>query len=306
MSFVSLSPRFAKALSATVVGAALLSTAPAAQEAASYKKPPAPLQAIVEQLRAPSVNLSPRRDLAAMVKTPTLPSIREVAQPELKLAGLRINPRTYSQSRFSFGEDVWLFDIATRKEIRLTGLPQNLRLADMAWSPDQRTLAFTHVADASIELWAVDIAAKAARKISATALNTVYGRGFSWMPDSRRLLVRLRPAAQGVAPAVSVVPAGPNSQDAVASGSVRQVVTLQDLLKNEADAAVFDHYTLVQPALVSLDGSTTMIGAPDRFLGISVSPDGRHVLTQAIERPYSYVVFFSYYFLCCDLTEAAC
>ena len=289
MFFSTSASRFAMALTA-VLGIAALNTAATAQEAASYKTPPAPLQAIVEQPRAPSVNLSPRRDLAAMVKTPTLPSIREVAQPELKLAGLRINPRTYSQSRFSFGEDLWLFDIASRKEIRLTGLPPNLRLADMAWSPDQRSLAFTHVADASIELWAVDIAAKSARKISAVALNTVYGRGFSWMPDSRSLLVRLRPAAQGAAPAVSVVPAGPNSQDAVASGSVRQVVTLQDLLKNEADAAVFDHYTLVQPALIALDGTTTMIGAPDRFLGISAAPDGTHVLTQVIERPYSYVV----------------
>ena len=290
MSFEYLSPRFAMALTATVLSTTLLNTAAAAQDAATYKTPPAPLQAIVEQLRAPSVNLSPRRDLAAMVKTPTLPSIREVAQPELKLAGLRINPRTYSQSRFSFGEDLWLFDIATRKKIRLTGLPQNLRLADMAWSPDQRSLAFTHVADTSVELWAVDIAAKSARKISAAPLNTVYGRGFSWLPDSRSLLVRLRPAAQGAAPTVTLVPTGPNSQDAIPGGGVRQVVTLQDLLKNESDAAVFDHYTLVQAAVVELSGKTIMIGSPDRFLGISAAPDGTHVLTQAIERPYSYVV----------------
>ena len=285
MSFEYLSPRFAMALTATVLGTTVLNTA-----AAAYKTPPAPLQAIVEQLRAQSVNLSPRRDLAAMVKTPTLPSIREVAQPELKLAGLRINPRTYSQSRFSFGEDLWLFDIATRKEIRLTGLPQNLRLADMAWAPDQRSLAFTHVADASVELWAVDIAAKSARKISAAPLNTVYGRGFSWLPNSRSLLVRLRPAAQGAAPTVTLVPAGPNSQDAIPGGGVRQVVTLQDLLKNESDAAVFDHYTFVQAAVVELSGKTNLIGAPDRFLGISAAPDGKHLLTQTIERPYSYVV----------------
>ena len=290
MSHASFTARCAVTLTATVLSTALLNAATAAQDAASYKTPPAPLQAIVEQLRAPSVHLSPRRDLAAMVKTPTLPSIREVAQPELKLAGLRINPRTYSQSRFSFGEDLWVFDIATRKEIRLTGLPQNLRLADMAWSPDQRSLALTHVAETSVELWAVDIAGKSARKISAAPLNTVYGRGFSWMPDSRSLLVRLRPAAQGAVPAVTIVPAGPSSQDAIPGGGVRQVVTLQDLLKNESDAAVFDHYTLVQPALVELSGKTTMIGEPDRFLAISAAPDGKHVLTQAIERPYSYVV----------------
>ncbi|MBC7710069.1 MAG: prolyl oligopeptidase family serine peptidase [Rhizobacter sp.] len=290
MSFKSRSAHISMALTATALGTALLNSAAVAVDAARYKTPPAPLQAVVEQLSAPSLTLSPRRDLAAMVKTPTLPSIREVAQPELKLAGLRINPRTYSQSRFSFGEDLWLFDIATRKEIRLTGLPQNLRLADMAWSPDQSALAFTHVADASVELWVVDVAAKSARKISSSPLHSVYGRGFSWMPDSRSLLVRLRPAGQGVAPVATTVPVGPNSQDAIPSGSARQVVTLQDLLKNENDAAVFDHYTLIQAAHIELNGKTTMIGKPDRFLAISVAPDGKHVLTQAIERPYSYAV----------------
>jgi dipeptidyl aminopeptidase/acylaminoacyl peptidase len=276
--------------SAVIFGATTMSAAAIAQDASTYKTPPAPLQAIVDQLRAPSLNLGPRRDLAAMVKTPTLPSIREVAQPELKLAGLRINPRTYSQSRFSFGEDLWLVDIETRKEIRFTGLPKNLKLADMAFSPDQRFIAFTHIAEAGVELWIVDIATKSARKISTTPLNTAYGRGFAWMPDSKSLLVRLRPANQGAAPSSVALPTGPNSQDALPGGSQRQVRTLQDLLKSENDASVFDHYTLVQPAIIELAGKTTLIGKPDRFLGLSVSPDGKHLLTQAIERPYSYVV----------------
>ena len=204
-----------------------------AQSSAGYQLPPAPLQAIVEQLRAPTVNLSPRRNLALMVTTPTLPSITEVAQPELKLAGLRINPRTYSQSRFSFGEDVWLFEIASRNEIRLSGLPKNLKLASMAWSPDQRFIAFTHVSEANgVELWLIDVEHHAAKKISTRPLNTVYGRGFSWMPDSKNLLVRLRPPGQGAAPPGTLIPKGPNSQDALAGGAQRQIRTLQDLLKN--------------------------------------------------------------------------
>ncbi len=295
MSFAKC-PYFRRAAvsSAFVCGVFIMSASAFAEDAGGYKIPPAPLQAIVEQLRAPSVILSPRRDLAAMVKTPTLPSIREVAQPELKLAGLRINPRTYSQSRFSFGEDLWLVEIESRKEIRLTGLPKNLKLADMAFSPDQRFIAFTHIADmektAAVELWIVDIATKSARKISNVPLNTVYGRGFAWMPDSKSLLVRLRPASQGAAPPSAALPSGPNSQDALPGGGQRQVRTLQDLLKNENDASVFDHYTLVQPAIIDLAGKSVMIGKPDRFAGLNVSPDGKHLLAQIIERPYSYVV----------------
>jgi len=256
-----------------------------------YKTPPAPLQAIVEQQRAPSVNLSPRRDLAAMIKAPSLPSITEVAQPELKLAGLRINPRTYSQSRFLFGEDLWLFEVESRKEMRLTGLPKNLKLADMAWSPDQRTIAFTHISEANgVELWAVDIASKTAKKITTQRLNTVYGRGFSWLPDSKNLLVRLRPAKLGAAPLAVTIPQGPNTQDALPGTAQRQVRTLQDLLKNENDALIFDHYTISQLAIIDLTGRAKNIGTPDRMLGASASPDGKLLLTQSIERPYSYIV----------------
>ncbi len=278
---------------ALVVGACVFNSFSAAnaQSSAGYQLPPAPLQAIVEQLRAPTVNLSPRRDFALMVKTPSLPSINEVAQPELKLAGLRINPRTYSQSRFSFGEDAWLFEIASRKELQLSGLPTNIKMASMAWSPDQRTIAFTHVsATTGVELWLIDIASRVAKKISAQPLNTVYGRGFSWMPDSKGLLVRLRPQGQGAAPAGMLIPQGPNAQDALAGGAQRQIRTLQDLLKNENDAQTFDHYTLVQLAIIDLAGNIKNVGGADRVAGANVSPDGKYLLTQSIERPYSYIV----------------
>ena len=110
-----------------------------------YRLPPAPLQAIVDAPRAPALSLSPRRDTAAVVQTPALPGIAEVAQPELKLAGLRINPRTCAGSRFSFGTGLSLLDIASREESAIAGLPPDLRLSDLSWSPDQRHLAFTHV-----------------------------------------------------------------------------------------------------------------------------------------------------------------
>ncbi len=85
-------------------------TTPAAANASQggYLLPPPELQAIVDAPTAPQMMLSPRRDIIAFVQTPSLPGIDVVAQPELRLAGTRINPRTYSQSRFSFGTDLSL------------------------------------------------------------------------------------------------------------------------------------------------------------------------------------------------------
>ena len=257
-----------------------------------YQLPPPALQAIVDAPRPPQLLLGPRRDLAALMQTPALPGIAVVAQPELKLAGLRINPRTYGASRFTFGTDLWLLDIASGKELRLQGLPQPLAIASVLWSPDQRLLAFNHVDNTTgaSELWLVDVATRQARRLPVASLNTVSGRGYHWMPDSQRLLVQLQPAGQGAAPVFDATPSGPNVQETRPSAGVRQLRTYADLLKNENDARTLEHYLRSQLALVDLAGETIALGVPGLYRGASPSPDGRHVLSQRIERPFSYQV----------------
>jgi dipeptidyl aminopeptidase/acylaminoacyl peptidase len=263
-----------------------------------YRLPPAPLQAIVDAPRAPALSLSPRRDTAAVVQTPALPAIADVAQPELKLAGLRINPRTYSGSRFSFGTGLALLDIASREESPIAGLPSELRLSDLSWSPDQRYMAFSHVAldggvandTGAVELWLVDIAARQARKLSPQPLSAVLTRGFNWLPDSSGLLVHWRPAGIGKPPQSNGVPLGPVMQDSEADGAVRQLRTYQDLLRNEDDARLFEYYITVQMVILSLDGKARPIGEPGQFSRTSVAPGGEYLLTQSVTRPYSYIV----------------
>jgi len=189
-----------------IVGMALLAVAPlglaapaaqthtqqvaAAKGEQGYELPSAALQAVVDAPRAPTLSLSPRRDIAAMLQTPPLPSISVVAQPELKLAGLRINPATHSSSRFSFGDKLWLLNVADGRERQISGLPQPLSIATFAWSPDQKYIAFNqvHAATSTNELWIVDVDAGSARRLVGD-LNTVMGDGYSWQPDSRGLLV---------------------------------------------------------------------------------------------------------------------
>ncbi|WP_180338571.1 S9 family peptidase [Janthinobacterium sp. 61] len=280
------------------VGLMASSSLAMAQDGA-YQAPPAPLQAIVDAPRAPTLSLSPKRNLAAVLPTPSLPSISEVAQPELKLAGLRINPRTYSASRFSFHTGLGLLDIDTQKEIKVSGLPASPRIADLAWSPDQRYLAFTHIAfadpargvkESGVELWLLDVQTKAARKLGNQSLSAVYGRGFSWMPDSKTLLVQLKPAKLGSAPVASGIPTGPSIQDSVPGSGVKQLRTYPDLLKNEQDAQLFEHYITVQLALLDVAGKQRLVGQPGQFSRVSASPDGKHLLTTSIVRPYSYIV----------------
>jgi dipeptidyl aminopeptidase/acylaminoacyl peptidase len=284
----------------TVQAVSPSSPPPAAPPAhAGYQLPPAPLQALVDGPRAPMLHLSPQRNLAVMVQTPALPGIAEVAQPELKLAGLRINPRTYSPSRFSFGTGLSLLDIDTQAELAIAGLPAPMRMADGAWSPDQRHFAFTQVAlatkggGAAVQLWIVDIAKRKARRLIAQPLSYVNGTGFGWMPDSSGLLVHLKPG--GAAPASNGVPRGPNAQDSGQSVGARQLRTYQDMLKNEDDAMLFEHYARSQLALVDLAGKLRLCGAPDLFVGAQLAPNGECMLVQVLRRPFSYVVPASHF-----------
>lgn len=274
------------------IALALLAAFPAAH--AEYSMPPAALQAIVDAPRAPSLFIGPNRDIAGLVQTPSLPSIVEVAQPELKLAGVRINPRTYAASRFSFGTNLMLMNVADAKQVQVTGLPKQLRLADVAWSPDQRYLAFTNVSvgdangkGAGVELWVVDVAAHKARRVGTQQLSAVFGRGFSWLPDSKGFIATLR--VGGPAPQPSGIPTGPVVQESK-GGPARQLRTYQDLLKNEEDAKIFEHYATSQLASIDLQGKVKAIGAPAIITSVGVSPNGANLLTTTVQRPFSYAV----------------
>ncbi|MGY0505251.1 prolyl oligopeptidase family serine peptidase [Luteimonas sp. e5] len=258
----------------------------------AYRTPPPELKAIADAPRAPQLSLSPQRDLLALIAQPGLPGIEVVAQEELKLGGTRIHPRSFSSSQFVFGDDLKLLEVAGGRELGIDGLPTPLSIASSAWSPDQRYLAFNQVEPAKgvNSLWLVDVGARKARQLTTRALNTVTDRGYQWLPDSRGLLVSLRPADAGALPVGDGVPAGPNIQQSAGSGAVRSLRTYQDLLSSPLDARRFEYLVRNQPALVGIDGAVREIGTADAFIRLSVSPDGRHILSERIITPYSYSV----------------
>ena len=289
-----LTPALALALlpPAALARTAKPAAAPAPQAMADgYQLPPKPLQAIVDAPRPPTLFVSPRRDTVAVVQSPSLPGIAVVAQPELKLAGLRIHPRVHAQSRFSFGTGLSLLDIDSGKRLEIEGLPSPLSLATLQWSPDQRWVAFNRV-DAATgvnELWLVERETRHARKL-VSGLNTVGGNGYAWLPNSRGLLIQLQAEGQGEAPVGDATPSGPATQETEASKTVKQIRTYQDLLRNENDARVFEYYLRSQLATVDLTGKVDKAGAPALYTDAAPSPDGRHVLVVKLERPFSYQV----------------
>lgn len=255
----------------------------------SYKQPSKDVMDVLNAPAIPSTSISPTRDKIALLEPLRYPPISELSQPMLRLAGLRINPNTNGQHRQPYSVSLKLKNISDGKEISVT-LPAGAQIISPSWSPDGKYLAAGNVTANGIELWIIDTANGKAQKIKNVFVNTAFG-GFSW-EDSRTLSVNLVPSKRGTAPSYqNLTPTEPNIQET--SGRTGAVQTFQDLLKSPNDENLFAYYGMSQLALIDIGGKVREIGPPSIYNNVDFSPDGKYILAERIERPFSYQFPFS-------------
>jgi dipeptidyl aminopeptidase/acylaminoacyl peptidase len=276
--------------------ALLLLAAPAMAQETQYQQPPAALRDLLLAPPTPRVSLSGDGKLLAILAVQDFPTIAELSQPELRLAGLRLNPRTNGPSRVSYAVGMMLKRLPSGAETPVQGLPAQARISGLSWSPDNQHLAFALTTPAAegaagrVELWVADVATNTARRLLATPLNDVFGNAFEWVSDSQTLVACTVPAGRGAAPAADATPTGPAVQE-TGGGKKSGARTYQDLLKNPADERIFEYYATSQLVRVKLaDGSAQPLGQPGVLRSVSPSPDGRYVLVRTAHRPYSYTL----------------
>jgi len=252
-----------------------------------YKKPPQDVLDILTAAVTPTVSVSPARDVMLLSTGLRYPPLADLAQPMLRLAGLRINPNTNGPHRYQYAVALTLKRISDGSEIKIA-LPPGAKIGTPQWSANGKQFAFTNTTNTGIELWIGDSANGNVRKLKGVGLNTVEGDPLQWLPDNKTLLVQLVPAKRRPAPLASGVPSEPNSQES--SGRVGPVRTFQDLLKTPHDEDLFEYYATSQLALVdSSNGKVNEVGQPAIFLSEDLAPDGRHILVARIRRPFSYL-----------------
>ncbi|MGB5573376.1 MAG: prolyl oligopeptidase family serine peptidase [Thermoanaerobaculia bacterium] len=259
--------------------------------AMTYQVPDQALVDIVDAPREPSVRVSPNRQWLLIAHPQALPTIAELAEPELRIAGVRIKPRTNGSSRRWSAIKMSLKDLQTGTLREISGLPDGARLEEPEWAPDSSRLAFTVTDKNEIQLWAADVETASARRVLDASLNATLVLPFKWISDSRHLVAATVPSHRGVAPLEPLVPAGPIVQESL--GKRAAAPTFQDLLENPHDEELFEHYMTAQLVRVSINGDTQMLGQPGIVAGYDSSPDGRFVLVETLHRPYSYLVRYS-------------
>jgi dipeptidyl aminopeptidase/acylaminoacyl peptidase len=252
-----------------------------------YQRPPEPIPRILDADPPPLVQLSTDRAWLLLMDRPALPHIEEVAAPELRLGGDRINPRNDNRSRAQSFKSLRLrmVDGVVERQIET---PPGARIGAAWWSPDSRQIAFTVVGDDAVTLWLADVKSGAARRLTDARLNGAAGDPCAWVSPTAGLVCKLVPAGRGLAPTGPQTPRGPGIQES--SGKPAPNRTYEGLLQDPADEALFEHHFTSQLAVVSLDGNVRPIGVPGLHVTAEPSPDGVFVLVETLHRPFSYVV----------------
>lgn len=275
-------------------------TTPADQTAAQgYQQAPEPIHDILKAPPTPLVIVSPTSEYLLVADRLQYPPIADLAQPMLRLAGLRINPASNGRHHPPRITGLSLVDVATGKTRKVTGLPANAYLSAPEWSPDGKQFVFTNTTATSTDLWVGDTAGAAAKPYGGIKVNAVLGVPVQWMPDGHSLLIQTIPVSRGNPPAENTVPEGPIIQES--DGNKAPVRTYEDLLENRHDEALFDYYATAQLQVVHIHvgklgplhaslGTESSIGKPGIFAHVEPSPDGRHFLVVRIHRPYSYIM----------------
>lgn len=256
-----------------------------AQDDISYKMPPKDITDMLLAKPAPGVSIDDKGEWMLLTENNSYPSVEELARPELKIAGLRINPANFAPSRQNFISNLYLKNISTGRELKISGLPSPLFAGNISWSPDDKKIAFTQTTAGRVDLYVIDVNTQKATKLNKTALNVITG-GVTWF-DNTTLLYRTAIKPAGAAPPKPAMPKGPTVQENYGKASPRP--TYQDLIKSPYDEELFAFYATTQ-LVKNVNGVETKIGQPAIYGMISVSPDKKFLLIRKIKKPFSYTV----------------
>ncbi|MFI5203311.1 MAG: prolyl oligopeptidase family serine peptidase [Flavobacteriales bacterium] len=257
-----------------------------AQEGLSFQKPPKEILDLADIDAPPAITRDRFNKYLVTYNRSYYKTLDELAAEELKLGGLRMNPANHNQSRTRTYTGLSFKDFSTLKDIPVSGLPSPLKMEYAMFSPNSSYFTFVQITDTGLELWLVDIKNGKAKKLTDGILTAVLGWPYIWSKDEKEIYFRKRMHTESYK-AVKLMATGPAIQEATGTKSAAR--TFQDLLKNPQDEEVFDYFAVCSVEKVSVEtGSVSSFLRPAIYKSLSLSPDGKYLLTSEVQKPYSY------------------
>jgi len=256
------------------------------QDAISYQTPPKEIADLLLAKPTPGVSIDGKAEWILFSERNSYPSVEELAMPEYRIAGLRLNPNNYSLSRQNYINNFSLKNIKSNQTFQVTGLPSPLYAGNISWNPAENKIAFTNTTQKGVDLYMIDMATKKAMKINKAFLNVVLGSGLTWLND-KTIVYRTVTKPASVAPTKPLMPKGPTIQQNL--GKAAPSATYQDLIKSPFDEQLFEFFATSQ-LVKNTAGVETPIGKPAIYQRVNISPDKNYMMVETIRKPFSYLV----------------
>jgi dipeptidyl aminopeptidase/acylaminoacyl peptidase len=254
-----------------------------------YQRPPKEILDVLDARALPVPIVSWTGDALILATPLWYPPISDLAEPLLRLAGVRINPRNNAVHGSYYYVGYSLKKVPDGPEIPIA-LPAGARVGYPRWNANGSMFAFTNMTDTTVELWVGEVATAKVHRIDGIRLNPVLGQAMAWMPDQKTLLVKTVPAQRGMPPVEPSAPVGPRVEETGRVAAASSTYEARDLLRTPYDADLFEYYATAQLAIVdATTGAVTIVGSPDVLAKVQAAPGGQYVLVERVHRPYSFI-----------------
>ena len=152
----------------------LLGAASLIADQLKYQKPSKEILDILNAPATPVLAVNPTRTYATLSQMVRYPSIAEVSEPMLRIAGMRIDPRTNGLHLAPHAQSIKVIKLpeGTQQEL---AVPPGALVSELRWSDNGDHFAFTNTTPHGIELWIGDASTGKPHKISGLAVNAVLG-----------------------------------------------------------------------------------------------------------------------------------
>ena len=257
-----------------------------AQDAVGYQTPPKDIADLLLAKPTPSVSVDSKAEWMLFSERNSYPTVEELGQPEIRVAGLRLNPNNFSPSRQNFINNFSMKNIKTNVSYKITGLPLNMLAGNVQWSNSENKICFTNTTGSRVDLYVINVATQKAMRINKQALNITYGANIIWVDDNT-LMYKTATASATAIPKKPITPKGPTVQQSV--GKAAPGRTYQDMIKSPYDEQVFEFMAITQ-MMMNKNGIETKIGTPTIYSSVQLSPDKKYLLVETIKKPFSYLV----------------
>jgi hypothetical protein len=88
--------------------------------------------------------MNSKKDWMVFSYRPTYKTLDDLNQEEMKLAGLRVNPVTNISSSVTYISNLKVRKFNEKQETQVIGLPQNPKITNLSWSPDEKISVYQY------------------------------------------------------------------------------------------------------------------------------------------------------------------